>query len=241
MTTPVAVAVPPALSRNPALAAFDYGLATAALKNIVLRDLIMQIDGNSDELKDLTTALSTWKVSDWAALSIEDRLERSEVLDLTEEAYPQNKAYVPAPKDVDTGVIGSPLYATYPPTPGSISFADMRAIFRAGTDDITEYPVGTSFALTDGTFVRTGEDSFVEIVDPSKDWQPFMDRAPTQEEFDEFKQDIEEAAQKRTQIGATQQAFAQQVVGEKSNAELFSTVALQRWESIMRDIASKIG
>lgn len=235
------VAVPPAQSRNAALVAFDYGIKTAAEKSLVLRDLILQVDTNTTELQELKSALETWTFASWTS----NAQARTAFLDKYSIAHPNDLAYFPAPP----GGSG-PIYASYPPIDRSLTSSTDEAIrFSAWFD-----PPHTSYKFSDGIYVRKDDAgtastddgggaitiaNFYKVSDPAKDWKPFFN-APTQAEFDKIKSGLEAAAQKRTQIGASQQAFVQQVLADKTNAETFGSTVLQHWASIMREIFSRL-
>jgi hypothetical protein len=237
-------------SPNTYYRAVGYGLATATVKSDLLRDLLLQVDTNTKELQALTTAADTWTLADWTASFTQSGgpLARSAFLDQYDIPHPVDTAKFGA-----TGVVAYPsgglasfsgTTISYPPTVISKSSAQIQLEAASSTTPFYQAlnalsPAGTLLQLTDGLFFVSGQ-SVYKVVDPTT-LTTYLQRAPTQSELDAMIEGMEEAAQGKTQIAQSMHAYMQQLVADKSNAELLSTGVLQRLDSLMRDIISKIG
>lgn len=238
-------------SPNTYYRAVGYGLATATVKSDLLRDLLLQVDTNTKELQALTTAADTWTLADWTASFTQSGgpLARSAFLDQYDIPHPVDTAKFGAtsvtlfPQNVAVPSF-SGTTINYPPTVISKSSAQIQ--FEAASSTTPFYqalnalsPAGTLLQLTDGLFFVSGQ-SVYKVVDPTT-LTTYLQRAPTQPELDAMIEGMEEAAQGKTQIAQSMQAYMQQLVADKSNAELFTTGVLQRLDSLLRDIISKFG
>lgn len=233
--------------------AVGFGLATATVKSDLLRDLLLQVDTNTKDLEALTTAADTWTLADWTASFIQSGgpQARSAFLDQYNVPHPVDTAMFGA-----TGVVMMPnmnavsfvsgTTVNYPPKVIDEPYAWQVSRAAQLNQTVAEYltstglaPPGTLLQLTDGLFSVSGQ-LVLKVTDPTT-LTIYLQRAPTQSELDAMIEGMEEAAQGKTQIAQSMQAYMQQLVADKSNAELFTTGILQRLDSLMRDIISKIG
>lgn len=262
----ISATAPAPQTRNPWLAGFNWGVASAAAKSVTLRDLLTQIDANTKDLHELTGLIDAgWKDIEWddpdvaiARGKLLDKYQLPHTIDHTVLINPMRMApngvggyseWDRAGGNVDVvydGTIRTTINGGWLGTLSTTAFNinhstppyAVSAGWPPGAYLLSQDPAPPTGSLT-GVYYTDGLGWF-KTSQAELNANTYQGNRPSETQLTDWNEGFKDAAQQKTALAQGQQSFMVQLTSDKSNLELFATGILQRFDSLMRDLAGNL-